>query len=765
MKRLTRAVPALALLTIVVPLRAQCPDGTPPPCRTSAARRAAPALDERTWIVLPFANTTRAPDVDWLSAASANLLYLGLARWTDVRAVDDGRVVDLLREAAIPRGEAIGLDAGLALARRAGAGRLVMGDYISTGATAQLVAKVYNVRSGQRLRNVSETAQLPDSVMPAFARLAARVLDLPPAPGLEVGAGTANTDAYRAYLAGMIALKSWALDSAATLLRRAVSLDSTFALARYRLAIASWWILGGGDSLTRGYAEGAVRWGGSLPARERVRIAALRATLASRYGEACGMYEALLRTDSTDAESWYFLGECNFHNQRVESPGGDSARPAFVGSWNRATFAFRRALLLDPTFHLAYFHLVQMPSAETRPGCRGSDAGCAFDDQFISAVTRAGDSLVTVPFRRADQGAGARLRMELREAARSGARRANLELARGWGEAWAAAGPSEFHAGRLQLMLEVYRRLGLTAEAWRALDGTRLTNAADSLRHVTMRIELLLRLDSSGAAGRLLDSLLPHRPASGEAWQIAAALGHFQLYDSLARDFGVPEGAGMVLARAVARIQVGAEAADLWAVEQRGWRVIDSLAEADPALSSQGRRVQRAQIRALTVPWSLATPRPGAALVTDSAAADPLYDFAAVAVSGDAGRTRAALAGLDSILLSAPRELDASGLVVSAEGHLLLGDSAVALARLLEFERRWPFQPGITNNVGPGEGPAILIWGHAWLLMGDLAIAAGQRDVATRAYRRVAGMWASADPALQPAVSRARAGLARMGAQ
>ncbi len=743
----------------------QCPDGSPPPCRSAAARRA-PALDERTWIVLPFANTTRAPDVDWLSAASANLLYLGLARWTDVRAVDDGRVVDLLREAAVPRGEAIGLEAGLALARRAGAGRLVMGDFIRAGSTAQLVAKVYNVRSGQRLRNVSETAQLPDSVMPAFARLAARVLDLPPAPGLEVGAGTANTDAYRAYLAGTTALKGWALDSAATLLRRAVSLDSTFALARYRLAIASWWIGGGADSISRGYAEGAVRWGGSLPARERSRIAALRATLASRFTEACGTYESLLRADSSDAESWYFLGECNYHNQRVEYPGGDSARPAFVGNWNRATLAFRRALELDPTFHLAYYHLVEMPAADQRSGCRASDAGigCPFEDQFSAGVARAGDSLVIAPIRMADPGAAPRLRRDVREAARSGALRANLESARGWGEAWAAAGPSERGSTRPRAMLNVLLRLGLAAEAARALEHVVPVTVADSLFFVGTRIEVLLRLDSSMAAARLLDSLLTRQQDRWRIWQVAAALGRFQPYYAISRTFGVPPGSA-ALVHAMEPVQVGAPPSDLWEIERRGWLAVDSSIEADASLPARARQTARARVRAMTVTWSLGTPRPGAVLVSDPDAADPRFDFAAVAVTGDTARTRQALVRLDSIVLGAPREVDASALVVSAEGHVLLGDSALALARLLEFERRWPFQRGITNAFGPGEDPAILVWGRAWLLMGDLAIAGHQNDVAIRAYRRVVGMWDGADAPLQPAVTRARAALARMGAQ
>ena len=86
------------LAVIAAPLRAQCPDGTPPPCAGAKTavpvRRANPPLDDRAWIVLPFDNTTRAPDIDWLRDASVELLYLDLSRWNDIHGVDARRVAD-----------------------------------------------------------------------------------------------------------------------------------------------------------------------------------------------------------------------------------------------------------------------------------------------------------------------------------------------------------------------------------------------------------------------------------------------------------------------------------------------------------------------------------------------------------------------------------------------------------------------------------------------------------------------------------------------
>jgi hypothetical protein len=95
----------LACIFVAAPLgraAAQCPDGSPPPCRTQqvavATRRVNPPLDERTWIVVPFDNLAKNQEVDWLRGASVNLLYLDMSRWRDIRVIDDERVADLIRE-------------------------------------------------------------------------------------------------------------------------------------------------------------------------------------------------------------------------------------------------------------------------------------------------------------------------------------------------------------------------------------------------------------------------------------------------------------------------------------------------------------------------------------------------------------------------------------------------------------------------------------------------------------------------------------------
>lgn len=80
----TRLTMVCALAFAPMAVSAQCPDGTPPPCRRAApaagVRVANPTLDDHAWIVVPFANATRTPDLDWLRDATRRAADQEVAR-------------------------------------------------------------------------------------------------------------------------------------------------------------------------------------------------------------------------------------------------------------------------------------------------------------------------------------------------------------------------------------------------------------------------------------------------------------------------------------------------------------------------------------------------------------------------------------------------------------------------------------------------------------------------------------------------------------
>lgn len=150
----------------------------------------------------------------------------------------------------------------------------------------------------------------------------------------------------------------------------------------------------------------------------------------------------------------------------------------------------------------------------------------------------------------------------------------------------------------------------------------------------------------------------------------------------------------------------------------------------------------------------------------DTAAVHPIRRFQAFLARRDTARARAALVSFDSTLARrAPRTRDDGGWMFAAESYVALGDSARALAIMLDWRERWP------TTMKSVTGDRILdqnyltsiarIWGRSWLLLADLAAAGGQPAEARRAYQMVVNLWDQADAPVQPFVARARAALAR----
>lgn len=99
--------------------------------------------------------------------------------------------------------------------------------------------------------------------------------------------------------------------------------------------------------------------------------------------------------------------------------------------------------------------------------------------------------------------------------------------------------------------------------------------------------------------------------------------------------------------------------------------------------------------------------------------------------------------------------------VWSAEQHLALGDTAVAIAQLDEIERSFTTGQFRYSAVAlAGSRPWL---GRAWLLSGDVAAARVQVDNARRMYARVVGLWGGGDVEVMPIVATARQKLASLG--
>ena len=229
---------------------------------------AAPPNPRLALLVLPFDNLRDDPALAWLHDGSVNMLAMALSQWRDLGVVDQDRVHDLLAQARVPDDQPIGLAEARRLARQAGAGRVVLGEYARAGDSLRLTARTYDVATGTRVDVVEAAGRAVDDVRPLFDELAGRLLDLSGAPSGRQSplsaVTTASLEAYRAYLQGVEHLNHWELLPAET--RSAGRWPSTAPSASPTSSWASpaGWVLGAGDSVGRNAVLQASRFADRL---------------------------------------------------------------------------------------------------------------------------------------------------------------------------------------------------------------------------------------------------------------------------------------------------------------------------------------------------------------------------------------------------------------------------------------------------------------------------------------------------------------------
>ena len=746
----------------------QCPDGTPPPCRGAVtlpiARRINPALNPRTWIVVPFGNVTKAPDLDWLRDASVNLLTLEVGRWADVQVVNDKRVGDLLREVPAARSaQILTLSDGLAIARRAGAGNLVMGDFIRLGKSTRLVANVFDVRNGTRLRTANFQATADDSLLVAFGALAREVLALPPPPDAKLGAlGTSRIDAYQEYLAGLRAFNRFDLVEAMKRLGQAIALDSTFALAHYKRSIL-WDFKGRADSASRADAMAAAARSATLPPRERALIDARVAASGGEHTKACEFVRPLVTRDSMDVEAWYQLGTCASDDKSIEPIAGDSIRGRFRGSWNVALAAFQRVLRLDPAYHPAFAYVLKMLSAERRMACVPPATATGRCTLWIGYVLRDGDSLITTPARWSNGDEERSRQLIQRERDRS--RYLNLTEARRVAQDWVAAAPTE---DRAHLALgEVLLSLGEVNAADAQLKGIRtMVDSATRQDALESRFELAVKLGRAAEALALADTSRREEPDA--RWVRATEdvlLGRLGLWRAWI-DYAFPrnqwpKGAEAYYHTAAPLAVLGVVDTSVTNPERAH---LDVWATRDTSCSNS----RCVRYISPTMEFAPRAPRAWWPPLTGETT-NPLRRPSWAIARGDTAELRRSALALDSMsharIAGGNPEDGASA--IAAEAYLAMHDTLSAL-RMARFavDSVMPVTPiFVPLDLTSSMPSRSALWPRMMLVRADLAAALGQKDEARTWYTRVMELWATADPEVQPTMARIRAARAALGAK
>ena len=243
-------------------------------------------------------------------------------------------------------------------AARLGAGRAVLGSIVESGGQLHMRAAVFDHDSGDRpmaLATVEgESADLFDLVDRLTAELLAEGQPDARDRLARVAATTTNSlDALKRYLTGERELRAGRYVTAQEAFRGAIELDSAFALAYYRLSIASEWA--GQDSLARLAADSAAHFARRLSDHDRLLVNALAARRAGAWADAERLYRRVVDNHPDDVEAHLQLGQLLFQTNPLRGRSAAESRPAF-----------ERVLALDPENEEALVHLARIASIEGR---------------------------------------------------------------------------------------------------------------------------------------------------------------------------------------------------------------------------------------------------------------------------------------------------------------------------------------------------------------------------------------------------------------
>ena len=314
----------------------------------------AAGMDPNAVVVLPFRVTGDAQLAN-MREGMVDLIAPKLTGVGGPRAVDSRTTLSAWRSEVSSDEEDLAPSKAIKLARKLGAAQVILGEVVGAPGQIALNARVYSTIDGAASDPARVTTR-PDSLLNAVDRLVAELLSRQAGEADRLSSLlTSSLPAVQAYLDGNRHYRRGNYEEASKAFGDAVDLDSTFALAAYREAMARAWF-NYGPRYSRGL-QLARKYSDRLPPRERemlfARIGADTLT-AHSYTSTVRAWENVTTKYPDSPEAWYELGDAYFHS------GESIGMPDFD---ERALVAWSRAIALDSTFAPPWEHQVQILTA------------------------------------------------------------------------------------------------------------------------------------------------------------------------------------------------------------------------------------------------------------------------------------------------------------------------------------------------------------------------------------------------------------------
>jgi len=295
---------------------------------------------ENTLAIMYFENLVDKEDKERLGEIVTNLLITGLSESQYLNVVSSQRLYDILKLMGKEGAKIIDKNVASEVATKAGAKWMLLGSILQVKPQIILTSQLVEVKSGRVLSSQRISGEPEEKIFSTVDKLTAELkkgLSLPAEAGQEsvrpvADVTTHSPEAYRYYLEGVDYNNKLYAVEAEQSFRKALELDSTFAMAYLRLAL-----LKKGEE-RKGLIAKAVKYSNKVSQKEKYYIKALEA-MSGNQNQGIKELEKLVERYPEEKDAFFLLG--SIYNLELRQS-------------ERAVPYLNKAIEIDPLYKLAY---------------------------------------------------------------------------------------------------------------------------------------------------------------------------------------------------------------------------------------------------------------------------------------------------------------------------------------------------------------------------------------------------------------------------
>ena len=296
--------------------------------------------EENSLAIMYFDNLVDPEDSDRIAQMITSLLITDLSESQYMRVVSRQRLYDILK--LLGKEDLKVIDKAIAseVARKADVKWILTGDILQTEPNIVLTSDVSEAATGEILATQRVTGEEGEDLFSVVDKLSAQIKDdlsLPEQAKREMDKAVADVtthspEAYRYYLEGIDYYDKVYREEAAKSFEKALELDSTFAMAYFKLALVK------GGKEQKKLAARATEYSDRVSQKERHYIKALDLDVSGNHMEAIKELRKLVERYPEEKAAFYWLGAYHYALKQTD----------------RAILQLKKAIEIDPFYKLAY---------------------------------------------------------------------------------------------------------------------------------------------------------------------------------------------------------------------------------------------------------------------------------------------------------------------------------------------------------------------------------------------------------------------------